>query len=136
MNYWFIRSPYQHRTWDDVLMHNLFRLQGIRNAEASKNIGQMRAKDQVLFYNNIDNRAIDGILEITKTPYPDPTANESKWMAIDAIPVKTFVSPITLEKLKEQQILAESPVLTRPRLSVAPLSHEQFQCILQLEGAM
>jgi predicted RNA-binding protein with PUA-like domain len=49
-------------------MRNLFRLQGIRNAEASKNIGQMRVGDQVLCYNNIGKRAIDGILEISKPP--------------------------------------------------------------------
>jgi len=45
-NYWLIRSPYQHKTWDDVLMRNLFRLQGIRNPEASKNIGMMKAGDK------------------------------------------------------------------------------------------
>ena len=135
MRYWLIRSPYKHRTWDDVLMRNLFRLQGIRNAEASKNIAQMRIGDQALFYNNIGDKAIDGILEISHAPYPDPTANESKWMAVDATPVQTFASPITLDTLKATETLAECPLLTRPRLSVAKLTDEQFQTILQLESS-
>jgi len=130
MNYWLIRSPYQHRTWDDCLMRNLFRLQGIRNPEASKNIGLMRAGDQALYYNNIGEKAIYGILEITKPPYADPTANEAKWMAVDAVPIKTFDPEITLEKLKAVETLAECPVITRPRLSVAQLTEQQFQKIV------
>ena len=135
MNYWLIRSPYQHRTWDDCLMRNLFRLQGVRNAEASKNIGQMRVGDQALYYNNISEKAIYGILEISKPPYADPTANEAKWMAVDAIPIKTFDPSINLEILKKKEALAECPLLTRPRLSVAKLTDEQFQTILQLESS-
>jgi len=130
MNYWLIRSPYQHRTWDDCLMRNLFRLQGIRNPEASKNIGLMRAGDQALYYNNIGEKAIYGILEITKPPYADPTANEAKWMAVDAVPIKTFDPEITLEKLKAVETLAECPVITRPRLSVAQLTEQQFEEIV------
>ena len=131
MNYWLIRSPYQHRAWDDCLMRNLFRLQGIRNAEASKNIGQMRVGDQVLYYNNIGEKAIHGVLEISKPPYADPTANEAKWMAIDAIPIQTFDPPINLETLKAKEALADCPLLTRPRLSVAQLTDEQFKEITQ-----
>lgn len=129
-NYWLIRSPYQHKTWDDVLMRNLFRLQGVRNPEASKNIGLMRVGDQALFYNNIGEKAISGVLEISKAPYADPTANEAKWMAVDAIPVQTFDPSISLETLKSISELSECPLLTRPRLSVAPMTPEQFQAIL------
>ncbi len=81
INYWLIRSPYQNRTWDDCLMRNLFRLQGIRNTEAARNIGRMQPGDQVLFYNNIGERAVFGILEVSVKPYTDPTSNESCWLA-------------------------------------------------------
>lgn len=128
--HWLIRSPYQHKTWDDVLMRNLFRLQGIRNSEASKNIGQMRPGDQALYYNNVGEKAIYGILEISKPPYADPTANEAKWMGVDGIPIKTFEPEITLEKLKGVEALEECPVITRPRLSVAQLTEQQFQEIV------
>lgn len=128
-NYWLIRSPYQHKTWDDVLMRNLFRLQGIRNREASKNIGQMRSGDQALYYNNVGKKAIYGLLEISKPPYADPTANEAKWMAVDAMPIQTFDPPITLEALKSIEILSDCPLLARPRLSVAKLSQTAFDQI-------
>jgi len=45
IQHWLIRSPYQHQTWDDVLMRNRFRLQGIRNAEAARSIGRMKPGD-------------------------------------------------------------------------------------------
>jgi predicted RNA-binding protein with PUA-like domain len=131
IQYWLIRSPYQHKTWDDVLMRNLFRLQGIRNPEASKNIGQMRVGDQALYYNNIGEKAIYGILEISKSPYADPTANEAKWMAVDAIPLRTFDPPVSLEILKSTHSLANCPLVTRPRLSVARLEPSDYQAILQ-----
>lgn len=129
-NYWLIRSPYQHKTWDDVLMRNLFRLQGIRNPEASKSIGQMRPGDEALYYNNVGEKAIYGILEISKPPYADPTANEAKWMGVDGIPIKTFEPPLSLETLKSIDELSDSPLLTRPRLSVSRLAQIEFDTII------
>lgn len=131
LQYWLIRSPYQHKTWDDVLMRNLFRLQGIRSAEASRNIGQMRVGDHALFYNNVGEKALYGILKISNPPYPDPTANEAKWMAVDAIPIQTFDPLITLEALKNIEQLAECPLINRPRLSVANLGSNEYQFILE-----
>ena len=128
--YWLIRSPYQHKTWDDVLMHNLLRLQGIRNPEASKNIGIMKVGDLALYYNNIGEKAIYGLLEISKQPYADPTANEAKWMAVNAIPIQTFDPEITLKCLKAVEDLADCPLITRPRLSIARLSEADFETII------
>jgi predicted RNA-binding protein with PUA-like domain len=134
-NYWLIRSPYQHRTWDDVLMRNLFRLQGIRNAEAARNIGRMQPGDQALYYDNIESKGVFGILEISVKPYPDPTSNESCWCAIDAIPIQTFHSPILLEQIKQTQSLESCSIVTRPRLSVDELTEEQFQNIIKLNAS-
>jgi|688.fasta_scaffold598894_1 predicted RNA-binding protein with PUA-like domain len=131
-HYWLIRSPYQNRTWDDCLMRNLFRLQGIRNAEAARNIGRMQPGDQAIFYNNIDERAVFGILEVSAKPYSDPTSNESCWLAIDSNPIQTFDPPLPLESLKQNETLASCPLITRPRLSVAVLSEEHFQTILNM----
>ena len=61
-------------------------------------------------------------------PYAAPTANESKWMAVDAMPTKTFDPPLTLGVLKSIQALENCPLLTRPRLSVAEISQEHFHC--------
>jgi len=112
-------------------MRNLFRLQGIRNSEASGNIGQMRVGDQALYYNNIGGKAVYGVLEISISPYADPTANEAKWMAVDAIPIQTFDPAIQLEALKAIPKLADCPLLTRPRLSVAKLEESMFQTIVR-----
>jgi predicted RNA-binding protein with PUA-like domain len=131
IHHWLIRSPYQHRTWDDVLMRNLFRLQGIRNTEAARNIGKMQPGDLALYYDNIESKGVFGILEISVKPYPDPTSKESCWTAIDAIPLKTFDPPITLESLKAIPELASCPLLTRPRLSVTALTPEHFQTIVE-----
>jgi predicted RNA-binding protein with PUA-like domain len=132
IQYWLIRSPYQHRTWDDVLMRNLFRLHGIRNPEAARNIGRMKVGDLALYYDNIESKAVFGILEISVKPYPDPTSNESCWTAIDAIPLKTFDPPVSLEAIKAASVMASCPLLTRPRLSVAELTPEHFQEVINL----
>jgi predicted RNA-binding protein with PUA-like domain len=132
IHHWLIRSPYQHRSWDDVLMRNLFRLQGIRNAEAARNIGRMQPGDLALYYDNIESKGVFGILEISVKPYPDPTSNESCWTAIDAIPIQTFDPALPLESMKQNQTLASCPLITRPRLSVAELSEEHFQAILNM----
>jgi predicted RNA-binding protein with PUA-like domain len=132
IQYWLIRSPYQHRTWDDVLMRNLFRLHGIRNPEAARNIGRMKVGDLALYYDNITIKGAFGILEISSKPYPDPTSNESCWTAIDATPQSTFDPPVLLETIKASNILADCQIITRPRLSVAELSIAHYQALLDL----
>lgn len=113
-------------------MRNLFRLHGIRNPDAARNIGRMKVVDFALFHDNIESKGVFGILEISAKPYPDPTSNESFWSAIDAIPLETFDPPVSLEAIKATPALESCPLITRPRLSVAELMPEYFQEVINL----
>lgn len=129
MNYWLIKSPFKTRSWQDVLMSGKFSLYGIRNYQARKNISEMQEGDVALFYHD---KKIHGKMEVACQAYPDPTSFEN-WLSIDFTPVETFKEPITIEQIKQNELLSSSAIFKQPRLSVIKLSKYEFE-IFELEG--
>jgi len=134
MSYWLIRSPYKHRGWDDALVRGVFQLYGIRSPEACSNIRKMKPSDRVLYYHSRSGRALFGVMTVVCAPYPDPTSAQGAWLAVDCTPEETFLVPVKLSKLRRIEALADCPLLTRPRLSVARLSAKHFKIAMR-EGA-
>jgi predicted RNA-binding protein with PUA-like domain len=129
MKFWLIRSPYKRRNWDDVLVRASFQLYGVRSPEARNNIRQMQPGDQVVYYHGPSGRALFGIMTVSKPAYPDPTSANTDWLAIDFVPDITFATPVKLSSLRKIEALADSPLLTRPRLTVAKISAKLFKLI-------
>lgn len=92
----------------------------------------MRLGDQVLFYQSQQGQAIVGILKVTREAYPDPTSADPQWMICDFAPIATFPSPISLEAIKNSPALSNLPLIRRPRLSVMPLTANEFENIQAL----
>ena len=113
-----------------------FYLRGVRNAQARNNLAAMRKGDPVLFYHSQQELAIVGVMEVTREAYPDPTSTDSH-----------TGSPATLGRsrpcpaqspslrLKPTQLLSEAlPLVRQPRLSVMPVSPEEYKEILRMVG--
>ena len=154
MNYWLMKSepdvfgiqdlyqrPNQTEPWD-----------GVRNYQARNMIRDaMKLGDQVIFYHsNCDEPGIVGIMEIAKEGYPDHTAFDPddhhfdpksdpanpRWMMVDVKFVRQFSRTIGLKQLKARPELANMAVVRAGnRLSVMPVSAEEWEFILRLETA-
>lgn len=131
MQYWFIRSPYKNRTWEDILLHGGLRLYGIRSYNSRNNIATMQPGEKAVFYKGGTEKNIKGVLEVSRAAYPDPTSS-ADWLAIDLAPVQTFDIPILWSHLKSDQQLSEEPFMKQPRITVSKLSTESFYTILRL----
>jgi predicted RNA-binding protein with PUA-like domain len=131
MQYWFIRSPYKNRTWEDILMQGNLRLYGIRSYESRNNIAVMQQGEKAVFYKGGTEKNIKGVLEVSRTAFPDPTSSNN-WLAIDLAPVQTFEVPILWSHLKSDQRLSKEPFMKQPRITVSKLSTESFYNILSL----
>ena len=127
--YWFVRSPYKSRTWQDVLMKDVLKLYGIRSHAAKSNIAQMQKEDKVLWYSSSQGKKVFGVMKVSSNPYTDTTSSNG-WLAIDFKPVKTFAYAITLVELNN--MFNETPnFLKQQRVSVTQLSKTEFETIVQ-----
>lgn len=87
----------------------------------------MFAGDSAYYYSK---KSIWGLMQVKEEPYQDPTSS-GNWLAVDFIPIKTFVNPLTLEQIKQNEILRNTAIIRQPRLSVVKLSEEEFEIFRQ-----
>jgi predicted RNA-binding protein with PUA-like domain len=92
----------------------------------------MRKGDQVLFYHSVVGKEAVGIAEVAREAYPDPTATDGDWSAVDLAPVRALDRPVTLESIKRNPRLKEMALLRLSRLSVQTLTGAEFQEILRM----
>lgn len=105
---------------------------GVRNFEARNNLRKMKRGDWVLFYHSGDEKAVVGLAKVSREAYPDPTAKEGDWSAVELEPVKPFSEAVTLAQMKADSSLEGLALLKKSRLSVSPVSAPHFARILKL----
>jgi len=109
-----------HTIWD-----------GVRNHQARNNLAAMAAGDLVLFYHSHDAEVV-GIARVRRSAFPDPTADDPRWLAVELEPVAALDTPVSLEVIKADRKLARLKLVTQSRLSVMPVEPAQYERILQL----
>ena len=92
----------------------------------------MRKGDAVLFYHSVSEKAVVGVAQVIREAYPDPTAMEGDWSAVDLAPENALGRPVTLEEIKSNPRLKEMALLRLSRLSVQPLTSAEFQEVLRM----
>lgn len=131
MKYWLVKSPFKTRTWEKVLINGSFELYGIRNRQASAFIEQMSPDDVVLYYFQ---KQVWGTL-IVQEVTPDSTDSEGNWWSMRSSPETTFPNPIRLEEIRNDGKFHDHPIIRQPRLSVVPLSEDEFHWFQRKPGS-
>jgi len=132
MNFWLVKSEPEAYSWSDLLKDGKTAWTGVRNFAARNNLRAMKAGDHVFFYHSGEEKSVVGLARVTRESYPDPTAEEGDWSAVDLAPVKTLAKPVTLEVIKADKRLQEMKLVKQSRLSVMPVTAEQFTRFLEL----
>jgi len=127
--YWLVKQEPEDYSWDNLVSDGRTQWTGVRNFQARNNLRQMRAGDEVLFYHSGKEKSVVGIAQVCKSPYPDPTTDDPQWVAVDLKPVKPLKESVTLEAIKSNQKLNNMLLLRQSRLSVLPLTKEEFETI-------
>jgi len=102
---------------------------GVTNPQALKNLRAMRVGDKVFVYHTGDERAAVGTAEVTRAAYPDPRSSNPKRVVVDIRAVAPLKVPVRLEWIKSMPPFAGSPLVRQGRLSVVPLTQEQWKAI-------
>ncbi|HEX4666567.1 MAG TPA: EVE domain-containing protein [Chthoniobacterales bacterium] len=131
-NYWLVKQEPEAYSWDDFVRDGGTQWTGVRNFLARKHLRAMRKGDGVLFYHSVSDKAVVGLAQVTREAFPDPTAKEGDWSAVELKPVKPLKKPVTLEQIKAEPKLREIALLRCSRLSVQPLGRSDFELICRL----
>jgi predicted RNA-binding protein with PUA-like domain len=130
--YWLVKQEPEAYSWQTFVKDGKTAWTGVRNFQARNNLRTMKAGDFALFYHSVSEKQIVGIAKVAKEAYPDPTATEGDWVCVDLAPVKTLKKPVTLEQVKADKLLKDMPLIRQSRLSVTPLTEEQFKRLMEL----
>src|SRR5437870_2622076 len=131
-HFWLVEQEPSSYSWSDFVAEGQTSWTGVRNYTARNNLRKMRKGDEVLFYHSGEDKAVVGIVKVIREAYPDSTAKEGDWSAVDLAPIKTLRRPVTLAEIKANRQLKNMPLIRQSRLSVMPVSAAEFQVILKL----
>ncbi|HWV13646.1 MAG TPA: EVE domain-containing protein [Sphingobium sp.] len=135
MNYWLMKSEPDVFSYDDLVKKGKAEWDGVRNHTAQLHMKAMRKGDLSFFYHsNIGLEAV-GVMKIVEEAAPDSTDESGKWIAVHVAPDRKLKKPVTLKAMKAEPALADMVMLRQSRLSVAPLTEEQFCHILAMSEA-
>ena len=138
MNYRLIKSePYKYSRETFVQEGSTMR-DGIRNYQARNNLNNMRVWDRCFRYHSNEGKEIVGIAQVSKESYPDPTAeqpNTKSRVVVDLVPIQKLINTVTLEQIKADTNLSEISLLKQQRLSVAPITAQEYNYIINLSNS-
>lgn len=132
MNYWLVKSEPSVYSWEQLLKDKKTVWDGVRNYAARLHLRAMKNGDQVFFYHSNEGTCIVGIAKVVKEAYPDP--KDKEWSAVDIAPVKSLKNPVTLAQIKAEKKLKNMALVRIGRLSVSPVTKDEFDVICKLSA--
>jgi len=133
--YWLVKSEPDAYAWTDLVRDGRTAWTGVRNYTARNNLRAMQPGDRVMFYESVTTKAVVGLAEVTRAAFPDKTADDPAWVAVELKAVSPLPRPVTLAQIKAEPALADTALLRLSRLSVQPLTKAEFARIAKLGGA-
>ncbi len=130
--HWMVKSEPTSYSWAQFVKDKVAVWTGVRNFQARNNLRAMKKGDLVLYYHSVVGKEVVGIAKVSRTAYPDPTADEEGWDCVDIVPVRPLASPVTLSTIKATAALKDVALLRQSRLSVMPIAPGEYDCILSL----
>ncbi len=108
---------------------------GVRNHLAKLNLMKMKLGETAFFYHSNEGLEIVGIAKVIREAYPDPAAAPGEpWVLVDFAAVKPLPRAITLKEVKATPVLAKMALVTCMRLSVQPVTDEEWALVLKMSG--
>lgn len=134
MAYWLIKSEPFKYSWEQFEKEGSTFWDGVRNYAARNHLRAMRKGDLAFWYHSNEGLEIVGIAKVIKEAYPDPTIDDDTWSAVDFAPAKKLKKPIGLAQIKSDKRLANMALVRLGRLSVQPVTDEEWKIIMELSG--
>jgi predicted RNA-binding protein with PUA-like domain len=136
MAHWLYKSEPSTWSWDQQVAagEKGTSWDGVRNHQAKQNLMAMRLGDRGFFYHSNEGKAVVGIVEVIREYYPDHTDETGKFGMVDVKAVKPLPRPVPLEAIKAEERLAKMILVTNSRLSVQPVTDEEWDIVCRMGG--
>jgi predicted RNA-binding protein with PUA-like domain len=136
MAYWLFKSEPGSWSWDQ---HNAKgksgdEWTGIRNYQARNNLRAMKKGDRGFFYHSGEGKEIVGIVEVARPAHPDPTDKTGEWVSVEIRPLHALPKPISISAIKAEPRLKDMVLVRNSRLSVQPVSAEEWRLVSKMGG--
>ncbi|ANP47064.1 EVE domain-containing protein [Candidatus Viadribacter manganicus] len=134
MAYWLIKSEPDTWSWDQHVKKGADSWTGVRNHQAKVHLQTMKKGDKAFFYHSNEGKEIVGVSEVTKEAYIDPTDKTNAFYAVDFKAVEPLKTPVKLAALKADKNFADMVLVKNSRLSVQPVTADEWKAIRKLGG--
>ena len=131
MAYWLMKSEPASYSWDDLVRDGGTEWDDVRNNAARLHLKGMKQGDEAFFYASMTDKAVVGIMRITREAQPDP--KDADWVSVRVEPVRA-IGPVTLKDIKAEPKLAKMELIRQSRLSVAPVRDDEWKTLLKMAG--
>jgi len=135
-NYWLFKSEAETWSWDQQVKRGTKgeAWSGVRNYGARLHMRAMKLGDLGFFYHSGGEKQIVGIVKVSNEARPEPGDETGKWECVDVVAVKPLATPVTLEHIKTVPALAEMVLVKNSRLSVQPVTSDEWKAVCKLGG--
>ena len=133
MAHWLMKSEPESYGWQDLVCDGGTEWDGVRNNAARLHLKTMKAGDEAFFYHSMSDKAVVGVMRVTREARPDP--KDKEWVSVRVEPVRELTRPVTLAEIKAEPKLAKMELIRQSRLSVAPVRDEEWAKILEMAAA-
>jgi predicted RNA-binding protein with PUA-like domain len=125
-----MKSEPESYSWADLVRDKSTEWDGVRNNAARLHLKAMKVGDTAFFYHSMSDKAVVGIIRITREAQPDPKDRE--WVSVRVEPVEALRRPVTLAEIKAEPRLSKMELIRQSRLSVAPVRDEEWELVLEM----
>ena len=132
MAYWLMKSEPESYGWANLVRDGGTEWDGVRNNAARLHLKEMKVGDEAFFYHSMSDKAVVGIMRITREAAPDP--KDADWVSVRVEPIREL-TPVTLADIKAEPKLAKMELIRQSRLSVGPVRDDEWNLVLKMSAA-
>lgn len=134
MAHWLVKSEPDAYSWQQLVKDKETSWDGVRNFAARLHLKNMKKGDEVFYYHSNEGTDIVGIAKVSKEFYQDPTTDDDRWVSVMLKPVKALKKPVSLAEIKANKKLQNMALVRIGRLSVQPVTDEEWNEVLKMSG--
>jgi predicted RNA-binding protein with PUA-like domain len=132
MAHWLMKSEPGTYSWDQLVRDRKTEWDGVRNPTARLNLKAMQPGDEAFFYHSMSDKAVVGIMRVTREARPDP--KDAAWVSVEVEAVRPVEPPVTLKAIRAEPSLAKMELVRLSRLSVSPVRDAEWARVLEMAG--
>lgn len=132
MAYWLFKEEPEHYNLADLERDKTTAWDGVTNNLARMHLRKVAKGDRIFFYHTGKEKAVVGEMKAVGNPCPDPQSDDPKSVVVKVQFVRRLEQTVPLEVIKKEKRLTGWDLLRISRLSVVPVTEEQWKCVEEL----